>query len=406
MIGIILSVILAIFFLFNSQPADTISNNHFIAILLSAISIITFFLYCITIVWCFIPLQRIEQNSTPRLFGLLKKDKLLLGIYCWITFFLLLSFFLTTDAILFNHFSKNYLLAGWIIGLGITIDAYHSLLKRLMSYLNPFDNITLFTQQANESIQNDKELDLIESIDSLTEISIKSLNKLRPSLSSQALQELQKIVKKFLESSKSIGHIEADLESKKLGIKDRVSYTLFYVLDKIALINDAAVEKKVEQVVTTVITVLGKITVYCAKFDLTLVSSPIHFVNRCAKMAMHHGMDDIGIKTTITLLEVSKTIIDEVDYTYGDLKDPFFSITNALEEIAKETFLKDKTINLKIITQPFLDLKGLFTNPKVATHQDTPIILQNIDRVLNEYASLELVMRTIPVVPPLDPAKG
>lgn len=399
MVGVILSIIFAVFVLFNHSPVETVPNNHFIGAIITAIAIIVFFLYCMTILWCFSPLQKIEQNSTPRLFSLLKKDKYILGAYFWITFFLLFSFTLTVDAMLFSNLQKNTLLALWIVGLGITIDVYHVLFKRLMSYLNPFDNVQLFTQMAFESIQNDKEIDLIESIDSLTEISIKSLNKLGPSLCSQSLQEMQSIVKQFLSASKSIGHIEADAASKQLGINDRISYTLFYVLDKVALINDEAVQKRFEQVSTTAITVLGKIAINCAKLDLTLVSSPVHFITRCAKVAMNKGMNEIGVKTTITLIEVSKAIIEEVDYTYGDLKDPFFSITNAMEEIAKDTFLRDKSINLKLIIQPFVDLKNLFKNPKVANHQDTPIILQNIDRVLNEYASLELVMRTIPPIP-------
>ncbi len=406
MIGILFSVIISIFLFFNPIQVAEITNSNILgaALIFTAVSI--FMLFCITIVCTFAPLQRCEQSSTPHLFGLLKKDKYILGIYSWAIIFVLLNFWLAIDSLLLNILRKNYLLILWILSFGITVDVYYSLLKRMMSYLNPFENVLLFTQMAKESIQNDKELDLCEAIDSLAEIALRSIRKMSPSLCNQCLQEMQGIVKLFLTSSKSIGHIEADIQSQALGIKDRISYTLFYILDRISLINDEALQKKLEQVITTTITVLGKITIHCAKFDMSLVGYPVHFLSRNAKAALDKGMSEIGTKASITLVEVSKTIIEEVDYTYADLKDPFFSIINALEEIAKDTFLHDKSINLKILMQPFLDLKELFKNPKVVNHQDTPAIVQNLDRVLGEYASLELVMKTIPPIPEIPEEKG
>jgi hypothetical protein len=399
MIGTILSVVFAIFLLFNPLSNNTLPNENIIAATMVFIPLGLMLLSCLTIVWTFSPLQNLEQNSSPRLFGLLKNDRYILGSNAWYVFFILLSFIFSVDILLLNNFHKNYLLALWIIGFGISIDIYFLLLKRMMSYLNPFDNITLFTQQAKNSIANDKGLELCDAIDSITEIAVKAVKRNGTSLSNQSLQELQIIVKHFLESSKSIAHVDADAESKALGIKDRISYTLFYVLDRIGLINDEALAKKFEQVITTVVTVLGKIAIHCAKFDLTLVAYPVHYLARIAKTAMGKGLSEIGVKGSITLLEVSRTIIEEVDYTYGDLKDPFNSIIHAMEEIAKETFVMDKDTNLTILTQPFRDLKILFQNPKIVNHQDTPAILQNIDRVLGEYASLELVMKTIPPIP-------
>lgn len=399
MIAILFSILASIFLIFKPLPHENLPGTTAIGGIIIFVALVLFFLFFFTLTHAFSPLQKVEQNSTPRLMGLLKKDKHLLGSYCWMAFFLMLSLLMVFDAIYLNTFQKNYLLAGWLISTGITIDIYHNMLKRLMAYLNPFDNVQLFSQMAKDSIQNDQELDLFEAIDSLGEIAVKAEQRLGTSVCNHALQEMQLIIKNFLSSSKSIGHIEADIHSQALGIKDRISYTLFYVFDRISLIYDEALSKRLEQVISTVITVLGKIAIHCAKFDLTLVSYPIHFLTQDAKAAMDKGMHEIGVKTSITLLEVSKTIVEEVDCTYADLKDPFFSITNGLEEIAQATFLRDKSINLKILTQPFRDLKELFINPKVAHHQDTQVIIQNIERVLNEYDSLELVMKTIPPIP-------
>lgn len=403
--GTIISLIIAVFLLFHPLAQTAVEHSNILGAIFVLSSTAMLLLYCMTVVLTFTPLQKTEQNSTPRLFGLLKKDRHLLASYGWIVIFVLLSYLLAADAMFLNIFQKNHLLALWVLGLGVTADVYYSLLRRMMAYLNPFDNVLLFTQMAQESIQNDKELELCDALDSLTEIAIKSVHKMGPSLCNHALQEMQLISKNFLSSSKSIGHVEADIQSQALGIKDRISFTLFYIFDRITLIADEALHKRLEQVITTVVSILGKMAVYCAKVDLTLVSYPVHFLSRNVQKAMDQGMSEIGVKASLVLLEVSKTIINEVDYTYADLKDPFFSIINVLEEIAKTTFLKDKNTNLKILTQPFRDLKEFFKNPKVAGHQDTPAIIQNIDRVLGEYDSLELVMRTIPPIPEI-PEKG
>lgn len=398
MIGFILSLLTAVILFFN--PLDyTLPDAKILAALFCVVAFGLFVLYNLTLAFALTPLQKTEQNSTPRLFSLLKKDKHMMGVYAWSVLFLMVSLYLAFDAVWLNHFKKNYLIMIWVIGLGLSLDVYHSLLKRLFAYLSPFENASLFTQLAEDSIRNDNEIGLCEAVDSLTEISTKAISKNGTSLANQGLQELQLILKKFLESSKSISHVEADLESKKIGIKDRISFTLFYILDRVASITEAALSHNLDSVISTANTVLGKMAIHCAKCDLSLVSSPVHFLTKNAKNAMDKGFQDIGVKSSITLLEVSKTIINEVDYTYGDLKDPFFSITNGLEEIIKEIYLHDKDINLKVLTQPFRELRELFKNPKVAEHQDTPVIISNIDRVLGEYASLELVMRTIPPIP-------
>ena len=49
--------------------------------------------------------------------------------------------------------------------------------------------------------------------------------------------------------------------------------------------------------------------------------------------------------------------------------------------------------------QPFKDLRALFQSEKAKDHQDTPVILQNIDRVLGEFEALQMVMSTIPPIP-------
>ena len=56
-------------------------------------------------------------------------------------------------------------------------------------------------------------------------------------------------------------------------------------------------------------------------------------------------------------------------------------------------------MNIRILSQPFYELRELFQSGKLANHQDTASIISNIDIVLNEFTTLETVMSTMPPVP-------
>ena len=91
--------------------------------------------------------------------------------------------------------------------------------------------------------------------------------------------------------------------------------------------------------------------------------------------------------------------MNDIDIKYLEIRDPYLSIINGLEVLAKGTFKRDKTTNIAILMQPFKDLKVLFQSEKAKEHQDTPVIMQNIDRVLGEFEALQMVMNTIPPIP-------
>jgi hypothetical protein len=110
-------------------------------------------------------------------------------------------------------------------------------------------------------------------------------------------------------------------------------------------------------------------------------------------------MQEAGNRATLTLLEVCKVIIEEINLQYVDIKDPFLSVITYMRDIAKDAFRKDKSVNIKVLIMPFNDLKKLFKNEKIASHQDAKAILQSIDHVLEEFSMLESVMNTLPPMP-------
>jgi hypothetical protein len=288
--------------------------------------------------------------------------------------------------------------------LGISIDALLHFLRRIMSYVNPFSVVKIFENQAMNDIRNNHELDLCDSIDALSEMAIKGVERHSTSICQVALGEEQEIMKQFLLASKSIAHVSQDAQLKQAGIVDKVSFTLFYLFQRLDIVFDKALKNKLEPICSYIVTLLGKIAIDAAKYDVSLASAPLRFIGKCGKRAQDQGYEETGITASCVLLEVARAMISEIDLTYYEIKDPFLSIINGLEVMSKDTFKRDKTTNVTLLMQPFKDLRTMFESDRVKNHQDTPVILQNINRVLGEYEALQVVLTTIPPIPPVEDA--
>src|SRR5262249_48876860 len=97
------------------------------------------------------PLQKGEQNITPRLIERVSRDKQLL-----MASFALLIFPLISIAIYFlllkaPELNPTYLFLGWLILFGVALDLTGLLIKRITSYLNPFKAAEIFTRNAKEN---------------------------------------------------------------------------------------------------------------------------------------------------------------------------------------------------------------------------------------------------------------
>ncbi len=399
-IGTLVSTAFAIFLLFTTAGQGVLINLELMAIIPIVFAALSLILLMLTIGLAWAPLQKADQTLTSGILQLFRKDRYIQIASYWMIIFALISSFMGIDAFL-HILAKPHVVAIWFILLGVTLDCWHYLMKRIFNYFNPFAVVQLFTREAILCIRNQNDNELCDWIDSLTEISIKAIERNSTSLSSQALDTMPIIAADYLESAKSISHPIDEEPGKNAGPIDQVSYTLFYLFQRLESINTTAAQKKLDPICSKMVTVLGKIAISSAKYDLTIVSYPVHFLGKFAKSAQENNMQDVAVKATLTLLEVSRVIITEVDIAYADLKDPFLGIITHLDEIAKETFRQDKSTNIKILIQPFRDLKELFKNEKVVTHQDTPVIVQNLDRIIGEFEALEMVLMRIPPIPTL-----
>jgi hypothetical protein len=400
MVGTLISLIIALGIHFSKIGQDTIPNISIIGIILIAVATLFLFIPTLILALAWSPLQQAELNLTPKVSDHFKNDFSIRLVSIILILFPLLTYLIALDVLFLKVLSNDIVLPIWIVLLGISLDAMQYLIRRVFGYLDPFYVAQLFTHEAHKSILNNQELELCNWIDALSEIAIKAIQRTSTSLCSQVCSELQKIINIFFESSKNIAYPSQDAETKSMGIGDRVSYTLFFLLQRLEMINDKAVEQKLEPVCSNLEAVLGKIAISATKCDISMPAYVLNYMGRLSVNALQHGMPEVGSKTICILLEVAKGILTDIDITYMELQDPFNSLIAQLHAISKEMFRQNKNISVKILAQPFRELKALFTdNEKVAKHQDTPAILTSIDRILGEYDALESVMRTMPPMP-------
>lgn len=395
MIGTLLGFLAAFFLLFYPGIEDkSINWNTFTPFLIS-FSLLFLLLEGLSLLLFLNPLEKAANTNSLHLFGLIKKNKSLIFFSLFLFFFALFSLFVGG----FIPFQKNYTLAIWFVLFGAAFDCLKNILVLGQNYLDPFSAIKQFKLQGIKEIQNQKEIELCNTLDAIAESCIKAIKAESPSLANNAIDALLDLSRHFLESSKSISHQNQDKEMNNLGIQDKVTYILAYLFQKIDFIFKKALKNDLEPVLNFTTTSVGKIAFYAAKCDMTLPVQPLIHFGKFAITAVQHKFLDVGVRSICALLEIAKAIVAEVDLKYVEIQEPFLCLIGQLENISKEIFKEDKKIKMMLLTQPFLDLKELFEQETLASHQDTPIIQKDLDRILAEYQILETVMRTMPPMP-------
>lgn len=397
MVATLLSIVVAVLLRF--YPLSNDINPIYLSGLMLLLSIILLLLFFISLILSWGPLQQAELHSSPRIMEMFRKDWHVRLSGAWAAFFVLATFVLIIN-LQYNHLlSVNNTLMLWTVMFGITLDVSWHYIKRVSGYLNPFTVVTMFTTQARASVQEGHELDLCHWIDGLSEMAIKGAQRHSTSVCNLALTEEEEISRLFLDASKSIAHQERDPQTRAMGIKDKVPYTMMFLYQRLDSLFEKALHNHLETTCSQIITTLGKISVNAAKYDVSLASAPLRFIGKCGMRAQDSGMEEAALTASCTLFEVGKAILTEIDISYYEIKDAFLSIINGMEMLAKGAFKRDKSMNLMILIQPFKDLKTLFETGKAKEHQDTPAIITSIDRVIGEFEALQTVMATMPPIP-------
>lgn len=351
-----------------------------------------------------IPFEYLEQKLIPNLTDIVRRDTPLRFGRIYLFLFVLITYLCVAFVSRIQDVRyQDWFFLAWLVCFGVALDILRDSWKRLLNLLSPSFLTSHISDQAERAIQNDNKNELLNSLDSLAEIGVRSVEKSKLALSTQALQTFPPLLKVYFDSAKSIGHISRDINGQQnVQGGDASSFLVFYLLQRLELINDKALRDRQETVCRQMIMSMGKIIVHCAQFDLSMVSFPTHFLTKFGLKAQQHYFDEVTVLTTSTLLEVAKTILTEIDVTYAELEDPFKSIINGLAALARGSFKRHKDTSIKVLVQPLVDLKAMFQTEKMAQHRDTPAIVQQIDNVLDEFSVLEQVMQAIPPIPGME----
>lgn len=398
----LLSIILSALIYFIPFEDKSLIDLKELAYLFTAISGIILISLPIVYGLLWSPLQKAEQNITPRIVEMFNKDTHLKWGTVAIFILPLLSLVLFVLEIYAFHIEKTYIFLAWIVILGISLDIYRSLLKRMTSYLDPFKVASMLSAEAKEYVEKNQIDEISTTIDSLAEISARAVERSNSSLASESISELKEIGVNFLKSAKNLTNLDQDLKSMEQAHEDKVGYTLYYLLNRFEMVFDRVVPKKFEPLCNQIISSIGRVTISAAKYDISLATIPFQSIGQLTLKAQAAGMKEVAIKSQILLIEVAKTILKEIDVTYLELKTPFLTLINYLDQIAEETFRLNKNTNIQVLLSPFMELKELFKSPALEKHQDTPLILVELERAMDSFKALQMVMNTIPPIPQVE----
>lgn len=403
MFGTIISLIIAAGLFLYRGSLDGLHDIGWLPVVFIVVPALFMLGQTLIMLFSWLPLQKAEVKLTSHIVETFSEDKNLQILNLGMLVFLFISYLIALDFTLLKNFTSSELIILWTVLLGIACDLKIQTIQRVTKYLNPFEVVDIFAAKALASIRDTNDLELCNWIDSLTETAIKAIDRKSTSLTIHSMNKLGDVIKTYLEAEKSLSHSE-EAEAKQVGSSDPISFMLFFIFQRLEMINQRAIDERLELICSDLMALLGKIAIYATQFDVTLAGFPIHYMGKFAKQAQENKLQEVAERASLTLLEVGKAILQQKNLQYLEIKDPFLSIISHMDNIAKETFRKNKETNIKLLVQPFRDLKALFTEENVASHRDTPVIIQSIDRVIEEFVTLESVMMAIPpisqIVPP------
>jgi len=400
---ITLSAILVSLFIFFFSLIPLNFDPMHLAVLFGAGGTVIFLAIIFLKTFALMPFEYLEQKLIPNVMNLIQRDIPLRIGHVYLFLFVFISYISIPLISNIPDMDRQWAFLAWMILFGVALDFLHDHWRRYVNFLNPSFLVSHVYQQAKKAIRNDNREALLSDLNNLGEIGLHAVEKSKLALSTQALQTFPSLLKTYFDAAKSISHISTKIDTEKNEEGgDAANYVVFYLMQRLELINDKALRDRQETVCRQMIMTLGKIIVHSSQFDLSMVSFPTHFLTKFGLKAQQHYFDEVTVLTTSTLLEVSKTIVAEVDVTYADLQIAFQSIVHGLAAIARATFKKEKDTNIKVLVQPLVDVQTLFKSDKMAQYKDTPAILEQINTILDEFSVLQQVMQSMPTLSTMD----
>ncbi len=325
-----------------------------------------------------LPLQAASVETSSRAFHLMRRDvKAVVFSLIWISF-ALFSFFVAL-------YGANWLFALWFVWLGLSIDALYLHGITVTGYADPYQLLRTFQSQGKKAYADDRLTELCESIDSIGEISLKAVYQKSLPLSAEGVKGLERLADDYF-------------QKKPLGESGSASTMLGFLLHRLKMVFDQAVEDRLEPLASQIILSTGKIALYVGRTDMEMTSLPLHFLEKFLDAADDYELHEVVVNSSIVLSEIAKSALEDDQLKGKEMAPLLMGLTEQMEKAAKETFREDKNIPMFILTDPFKEIKTMIESHD-SPPADAAAITSDLERILVEFQALESVLKSVPNIP-------
>lgn len=286
-------------------------------------------------------------------------------------------------ACLFGHYYNEWIS---VAGIGVSIISLWALSNIYWIESNPYHLLSGYEELANTAILEKNEAGVCEWIESVHEVALKSLELGSTPLTVSALGSELRIGRQFLTEAHTL-----DLQ--------KIGYVMFFLFQRLESLFDLSLQKMQEPICSQINTTFGKLALHAIDTHPSFAGYSVGYAGKLAVRAVKAGLREVGIKTGLMLIELTKSIANEISLDEYDLRESLLGIVKNLEEISKELYRQDKSTPLDIIKEPLLLLKSALAGSKNSDHPTVILAIADADRVLAEFQALEVILNTIPPIP-------
>lgn len=284
---------------------------------------------------------------------------------------------LWTSSLLFVAFwliPPSYAWNAIFIGFGLQIELLRRLLRQIFALLNPYATIEGLQQEALISLKKQDAAGGVAAIDGLYEMGTQAIRSQNNGLALAVLNALT-------QTAQGLSNLPMDERR----------FTFIRLLRHIDRLGRDSVLEKAFTLAQEASICFVKLT---KDQDVSLTTLALHELGIFAPYAIDNGADTVGPMATAALQAFARTL--NPHRPTEENKSIFFCLTEALDAIAKAQFKNNKKISFVLLTQPFIALRTLLQDPVWQQQVDQAVLQKEVDRLLEEYATLESVMHTIP----------
>lgn len=175
----------------------------------------------------------------------------------------------------------------------------------------------------------------------------------------------------------------------KIGTEEGTEVKILYPQEILEMIGRSAIEKGLTITAQKVFTTLGTLGLECLKIRPELAPFALVKIEQGTLAALKKNLHELFIKGCITLQQTA--LLAPESRGWGSF---IAQAARSLDFIAKESFKKDKTQSIAALISPIIELdnrlKGYEKSPEY------PIAKMEINRVIEEFQTLDAVMRQMP----------